>query len=142
MPAHHQMARICCDLRALWSDADHIARAPRRVGAFERLAHHLRIADAFEGVVRAAGGQLHQMTGELLDALRIDEVGRAELACDGFLGRIGVDADDPLRARQASALHDIQSNAAKAEDHDRAASFDLGREQRPLPNPSWLRSPM
>ena len=42
-------------------DADDDRLAPSRVAAFQRLAHHLDVADALEAVVGAAVGQVDQM---------------------------------------------------------------------------------
>ena len=93
--------------------------------AVESRSHHLRVTDALEGEVGAAAGHLHQVAAELLDLARIDELRRAELARDRFLFRIGVDADDVLRAGEPRALHDIESDAAKTEHDDSAAALDL-----------------
>ena len=61
---------------------------------------------------------------------RIDELRRAEAPRDRFLFGIGVDADDRLRAGEPRALHDVEPDAAEAEDDDRAAALDLRGEQR------------
>ena len=39
-------------------DADDDGLPPSLVRAFQRLAHHIRVADAFKGIIRAATGQL------------------------------------------------------------------------------------
>ena len=61
-------------------DADDDRLAPAAVAALERLAHDVDVADALEGVVGAALGQVDQMgTRSPADLLRVDEVGHAEL---------------------------------------------------------------
>src|SRR5215470_13443732 len=49
------------DLLTRAGDADDDADAPALVAAFERLPHHLDIADAFEAVIGAALGQLDEV---------------------------------------------------------------------------------
>jgi hypothetical protein len=53
------------------------------VAAFERLSHDVDVADAFEAVIRAAVGEVHEVRHEIaFDFLRIHEVGHSE-----FLGK-------------------------------------------------------
>ena len=57
-------------------DADDDAVTPAAVAAFERLAHDVHIADAFEGEVGAAAGQVDDGLHDLVaaDLVRVDEV--------------------------------------------------------------------
>jgi hypothetical protein len=84
--------------------ADDDAAAPALVRAFERLAHHLGVADALEAVVGAAVGQLHDGIDDVFGGLRVDEVCHAELAGHGFALGVQVDADDLVGAHHLGAL--------------------------------------
>ncbi len=97
--------------------------------ALQRLAHHLRVADALEAVVRAAIGQLHDGVDHVRHFLGVDEVRHAELARHGFARGVDVHADDPVGAHHLRALDHVQTDAAKPEHHHVGAGLDLGREQ-------------
>ena len=79
-----------------------VADAPAAVAAFERLAHHVGIAGAVEAVVGAAVGQVDDRLDDLVgaDLGRVDEVGHPERLGHRPLGRVDVDADDPVGADQ------------------------------------------
>src|SRR3546814_8560593 len=65
-----------------------LARAPSLVSTFKGLPHRLHVADALEGVVGAAAGQLDQMRHQVaLDVLWVHEVGHAELGRKLLAGR-------------------------------------------------------
>ena len=86
-PAGHQLERPRADLLAGRRHADDHALAPALVAALERLAHHLDVADALEGVVGAAPGQVDEIGHQVaLDLLRVHEVGHAELLGELRLG--------------------------------------------------------
>src|SRR3546814_1257645 len=75
--------------------------------AFERLSHEVRVAYAFEAVVRAATGQLDQMRDQIaFDAFRIDEVRHAELTGKTLARRIDIDANDLVGTDHLRALDD------------------------------------
>ena len=61
--------------------------APAAVAAFQRLPHHVDIADAFEGEVGAAAGEIDDRLHHLVaaDLVRIDEMRHAEFLRDGAL---------------------------------------------------------
>src|SRR5437867_5423955 len=99
-------------------DADDHRHPPAFVAALERLAHHLDVADAFEAVVRAALGQVHQVRDQVLAGfLRVDEMGHAELLGKRLARRIQIHADDHVCAGHPRALHDVEPDAAEAEYH-------------------------
>src|SRR4249919_3477300 len=50
----HQLEWTCADFLAGAGNADDDAGAPTLVAALQRLAHHLGVADALEGIIRAA----------------------------------------------------------------------------------------
>src|SRR3546814_5120161 len=78
-PPGHQLERPGGDLLAGPGDADDDALAPSLVSTFKGLPHRLHVADALEGVVGAAAGQLDQMRHQVaLDVLWVHEVGRSE----------------------------------------------------------------
>src|SRR5262249_1909534 len=102
--------------------------APAAMAAFERLAHQLGVAHAFEAVIGAAIGQLDDVGDQVLavELVRIDEVGEAELAPQCLARRIEIDADDHVGANHARALHDVEPDAAQPEHHHIGARLDLG----------------
>src|SRR5882762_4366214 len=125
--AGDELERARLDFLARARDANDHRHAPALVAAFQGLAHHVDVADAFEAVVGAALGQVHEMRDEVgTGFLRIDEMRHAELLGERLARRIGVHADDHVGARDARALHDVQPDAAQAEYHDVRARLDLG----------------
>src|ERR1700692_3861195 len=74
-PPGHELERARGDLLACPGDTDDDGHAPAAMAAFERLAHQLDVADAFEAVVGAAVGERHQVRHQIaLYFLRIDEM--------------------------------------------------------------------
>src|SRR3546814_4512545 len=63
--AGDQLERPSADFLAGSGDADDGRDAPAAMRAFERLSHEVRVAYAFEAVVRAATGQLDQMRDQI-----------------------------------------------------------------------------
>jgi len=58
------------------------------------LAHQDRVADALEGIVSAAAGELLEQRNDFArDVLGVDKVGSAELACQRFPAWIDVNTD-------------------------------------------------
>src|SRR3546814_13000334 len=77
--------------------------APALVAAFQRLPHHVDVADAFEAVIGAAFGEADQIRHQIaFDILRVDEVGHAELARQRLAGRVEIAADDHEIGRASS----------------------------------------
>src|SRR5205085_9051911 len=131
-PPGDELERPRRNLLAGAGDADDDALAPAAVAAFERGAHEVDVADAFEAVVgaadlvRAALDQIHQIRNEVAaDLVRIDEVRHAEAFAPGLLRRIGVDADDHVGAGEPQPLNDVQPDAAEAEHDALGANFDF-----------------
>ena len=100
-PAGDQLERPRGDLLARAGDADDDALAPAAMAAFERLAHHLDVAGAVEGVVGAAdlvgtaSGHVDEIGHEIAaDLVRVDEMGHAKALAPSLPRRIDVDADD------------------------------------------------
>src|SRR6185437_4499630 len=107
--AGDELERPRRDLLASAGHADDHRHAPTLVAAFERLAHGVHIADAFEAVIGTALGELYQMRDEVAaHLLRIDEMRHAERLGEGFAAGIEVDADDAVGADHASTLDDIE----------------------------------
>ena len=88
LPAGHQLERPGADLRAGFRHADDDALAPALVAALQRLAHRRGVADAFEAVVGAAIGELHDRIDDVRVVLGVQEVRHAELACHRLARRI------------------------------------------------------
>src|SRR5450432_4034142 len=113
-----QLERPRGDFFARAGDANDDRNPPAAVGALERLAHEIDVADALETVVGAAIGEGHKVRNQIaLDFLGIDEVGHAEFFRQRLAAIVQVDADDLVGAHQTRALNDIETNAAQAE-HD------------------------
>ena len=128
-PAGHELERPRRDFLPGAGDADDHRHAPALVAAFQRLAHHLDVADALEAVVGAALGEIDEMRHEIASRhlLRIDEVRHAEFLGERAPCRIEVDADDHVGAGQPRALNHVEPDAAEAEHHDVGARLDLAR---------------
>src|SRR5215217_7323046 len=96
VPAGDELEGTRGDLLAGAGDADDHRLAPAAMAAFQRLAHQLGVADAFEAVVGAAVGQLDEVGDQVLgpQCPGIDEVGHAELAAQCLALAIEVDAHD------------------------------------------------
>src|SRR5688572_27744841 len=105
--------------------ADDHRHPPAAVAALERLAHEIHVADAFEAVIRAAACELHYLGNNVL-ALRVDEVGQAELARQRLARGVEVDADDHVGAGDARALHYVEPDAAQTENRHLGPGLDLG----------------
>src|ERR1700692_645178 len=125
--ARHQLERTRTDLFTRRRHTDDERLTPTLVRAFQRLAHHLRIADTFERIVRAAIGQLHDVIDDIRHFVRVDEVRHAELLRELNAARVQVDADDLVRADHLRALDHVQADAAQPEHHHVRARFDLRR---------------
>src|SRR5690606_8362027 len=108
--------------------ADDEGLAPALVGALQRLAHDLDVADALEAVVHTATGHIDDGGSDVVNIMGIDEVGHAELPGQFGLGGVGVDADDAVGSDHARTLDDVEADAAEPEYRDRAAGFHLGIE--------------
>src|SRR3989441_654797 len=122
-----QLERARLDLLAGARDADDHRHPPALVAALERLAHHVDVADAFEAVVGAALGQVHQVRDQVLAGFfRVDEMGHAELLGERLARRIEIHTDDHVCARHPRALHDVEPDAAEAEYHHVRPRLDLG----------------
>src|SRR5665213_2017025 len=126
--AGDELKRPRRDLLARAGDTDDDRFAPAAVAAFERLAHHVDVADALERKVGAAAGEidhgLHHFVAT--DLVRIDEMRHAEFFGDGALCRIGVDADNLVGANHACSLDDVEPDAAQPEHRDVCARPHLG----------------
>src|SRR5947209_14565501 len=102
------------DFLAGAGDADNDADPPAAVGAFERLAHDIDVADALEAVIGAALRQVHEKGDEVtLNLLRVDEMRHPE-----FLGHfpslwIEVDTDDHVGSGHTGTLDDVEADAAE-----------------------------
>src|SRR5215469_6822294 len=130
-----ELERSRRDFLARAGDADDDADPPTAMGAFERLAHDIDIADALEAVIGAAFGEIYKIRDEVaLDFLRVDEMGHAE-----FFGhfpplRVQVDTHDHIGTGHSAALDYIEPDAAEAENNHISARLDLGSiDHRPNP---------
>src|SRR5882672_1535458 len=124
----HQLKRPRLDFLSGVGDADDHRDTPAPMAAFERLAHHIDVADAFETVVRTAVRKVHQMRDEVVAGLlRIDEMRHAEFFAERLALRIEIDADDLVGPREPRALDHVQADAAETEHHDARAWLDPRR---------------
>src|SRR5918993_4377265 len=125
--AGDELERPRSDLLAGGGDADDDALAPAAVTAFERLAHGVDVADALEGEVGAAAGEVDDRLHDLVPAglVRVDVVGHAEAARHLGLGRVEVDADDLVGPDHPRPLDDVEADAPQAEDGDIGAGPDF-----------------
>src|ERR1700704_427614 len=125
--AGDELERARLDFLARARDADDHRHAPALVAALERLAHHVDVADAFEAVVGAALGQVHQVRDQVLAGfLWIDEMRHAELLGERLARRVEIHADDHVGAGEPRTLDHVEPDAAQPEYHDVGARLDLG----------------
>ena len=99
----------------------------------ERLAHHLHVAGAVEGVVGttnlvvAAFGHVDEIGHDVaLDFHRVDEVRHAEPLAPDLAVRVDVDPDDHVGAGKPEALDDVEPDAAQAKNDRSGTRLHLG----------------
>src|SRR6185503_9781917 len=129
----HQLERARRYFLARAGDADDDRLAPAAVTALERLPHRVHVADALEGEVGAAAGQIDDCLHDLVaaDLVRIDEMRHAELLGHRALAGIEIDADDLVGADHLRALDDVEADAAESEHGDvRAGPYFRGVDHR------------
>lgn len=126
-PAGHQLERTGADLLTRSGDADDDRLAPTLVAALQRCTHHLDVADALEGEVDAAVGQLDDhLLNRFVVIVRVDAVGGAQLARQLELALVDVDGDDATSLGQTGADHRREADAPQPEDGDALTLFHLG----------------
>src|SRR3546814_19825320 len=109
LAAGDELERTRGNLLPRAGDADDHRLAPAAVRAFERGAHHLDVADAFERVVHAPAGHLHDHMLDRPDSIgramviRVDALVRAHRARLVEIGRGCVDGDEPPGLRSAES---------------------------------------
>src|SRR5881396_1441241 len=125
--ARHQLERSGRDFLARGGNANNHAGAPASVAAFQRLAHHLDVADTFKGKISPTLGEVNEILDEVsCDLLGIDKMGRAKLARDCLPLRIEVNPNNQVRAGHAGALDHVQADSSQSEDDDVVAGLNLG----------------
>src|SRR6201994_479138 len=126
--AGDELERSRGDLLAGLCDTDDDRYAPAAVAGLERLAHHVGVAGAVEGEVRAAVGEGDEVLDDIARYLGwVDEIGHAESTSPIRLGIVDVDADDLVGADHLGALNDVQPDAAETKHDNIRAGRDLGR---------------
>ena len=111
----HELERTCADLCASGGNPDNHTFAPALMCAFERRTHHVRIANTFERIIRAAAGQFNEMPDKAIMPimiLRVYKMRHAELACHCLAGRVQVHPDNLARADQFQPLNNVQPDPA------------------------------
>ena len=107
--------------------ADDDAFAPALVAAFQRRAHHLHVADAFETIFHPAVGELDDdFLDGLVIILRVKAVRPAHLPRQGEFRRVDIHRNDASGLRLAGALNHRQADAAQAEYGDVIPRLHLG----------------
>src|SRR3546814_8845630 len=110
------------------------------MAAFQRLAHDLGVAYAFERIIGPAVGQFDNVIDHIVDIFGVDEMRHAELARQRLALGVEVDPDDFVGAHHLGALDDVKADAAQAENHDIGAGLDLGGENN-RPHPGGYDAP-
>ena len=124
-----QLQRVQLDFQARLEHAYHGSGATTREHG-KCLFGSLLEADAFEGVVHTASGQLHHLFGGIA-ILAIDQVGGAELPGQFQFGIEHVDGDDPPCPGQCGTIDGRQSDTAAADHrHGFARAHLCGVEYR------------
>src|SRR5580693_10051106 len=79
-PTCHELEGTCLYLLPCPGDTDDNRNTPAAMTTFERLAHQLHVANAFEAVVGATVSECHQMSHQVCASLfGVDEMCHAEL---------------------------------------------------------------
>src|SRR5829696_1723022 len=92
-PSRDELERARGDLLPRPGHPDDHRDAPAPVGALQGLAHNVHVADALEGVVCPAAGQVDEIRDEVtLPIVRVDEVCHTEFLGEFPLRRVDVDA--------------------------------------------------
>ncbi|VXA88758.1 conserved hypothetical protein [Aeromonas veronii] len=126
-PAGDQLERTGADLLARTGHADNDRLAPTLVAALQRRTHHLDVADALEGEVDAAIGQLDDhLLNRFVVIVRVDAVGGPQLAGQLELALVDVDGDDATGLGQTGTDHRREADAPQPEDGDALTLFHLG----------------
>ena len=91
----HQLEGPGIDFLSGTGNTDDDGFAPTLVTAFQRLAHHIGIADTFKGIIRAAASQLDQMPDKIITMIRrIDKMGHAETLAPFLFAVVQIDTDN------------------------------------------------
>src|SRR5690606_11267242 len=114
----HQLERACGNFSTGLGHTDNDGLAQAAVAAFQRLTHNLGVANALEGIVNAAIGQLNDVIHHVFDLVRVHEMGHAEFTGHGFACRVQINANDFIGAHHFGPLDHVQANATQPEHHD------------------------
>ena len=96
------------------------------MAAFQRLPHHIDVADAFERVIGAALRKVDEIRHQIaFDFFRIDEMCHTKLLRERLAPCIQIDAHDHIGAGYTGTLYYVQADPAKSEYDDIRAGFDL-----------------
>lgn len=100
--------------------------APTFVTAFQRLAHHVHVADTFEREVDAAVSHLDDnVLNRLIEFLWVDAVGRTQLLRQFEFLLIDIDTNNTARANHSSADDRGQADTTQTKDGNGVAFFTL-----------------
>src|SRR5262249_38613303 len=106
----HELKRARADLLPGARNADDHRYTPSLMAAFQRLAHYVHIAYAFEAVIRAALGQVHDIWHKIaLDFVGIYEMRHTEFLRERLARRIDIDTDYHACAGEPRTLHHVES---------------------------------
>src|SRR5215469_4439636 len=109
-----ELERSRRDFLARAGDADEDADPPTAMGAFERLAHDIDIADALEAVIGAAFGEVYEVGDEIaLNLFRVDEMRHPEFLRHRPPGGVDIDANDHIGADHPAALDDVEPDSSE-----------------------------
>ena len=114
------------------------------MAAFQRLAHQLHVADAFETIIRAAAGKGHQVRDEIaLHLFRIHEMGHCRIFSARAL-RPGFKSTPMILSalNEACALDDVEADAAQTEHHHIGSRLYFGFVWVTAPIPVVTPQPM
>src|SRR5690606_7727138 len=126
-PTGDQLERTGADFFAGTGHPDNHRLTPALVAALQGRAHHVHVADTFEGVVHSAVGQIndHLLNGAVI-VFGVNAVGGAQLLGDFELGRVDIDGDDTGRLRLNCTNDRGQANAAQTENGHRGTRLHFG----------------
>ena len=114
----NKLERSCTNFLASSGHSDNDALAPTLVTAFECRSHKIHISNTFKTEVGSSASQRNQVGYQItFNLVWIDKMCHAEFPCKGFTGRVNINANDLVSARNSCTLNNIETDSTKTKNH-------------------------